>query len=138
MSAFFCNILWSHRRTVASANRRTGGTILGRFPTLKEAYGYVEEIRNWYSRKNIGEHIWAIERQKDIWVVKLEKFKLKEFKIIGKMFDKHEEGISRFFENGASNAKAENLNARIQRFLSNNFGFKDRDFFFYRTQIYFA
>ncbi len=112
--------------------------LLLKFPTLKEAYGYVEEIRNWYSRENINKHIWAIEREKDIWMNKMEKSKLKEFKIIRKMFDKHEEDINRFFENGASNAKAENLNARIQRFLSNNFGAKDRDFFFYRTQIYFA
>lgn len=112
--------------------------ILEKYPTLKEAYGYVEEIRNWYSRKNIGKHIWSMERQKDILMVKLENSKLKEFKVIRKMFDKHDEDINRFFENGASNAKAENLNARIQRFLSNNFGAKDRDFFFYRTQIYFA
>lgn len=112
--------------------------LLEKFSTLKEAYEYVEEIRHWYSRKNIGKHIWQIEKQKDLWMVKLENSKLKEFKIIRKMFDKHSEDINRFFENGASNAKAENLNARIQRFLSNNFGAKDRDFFFYRTQIYFA
>jgi transposase len=71
-------------------------------------------------------------------MIKLEKSKLKEFKIIRKMFDKHEDDINRFFENGASNAKAENLNARIQRFLTNNFGAKDRDFFFFRVQVYFA
>jgi transposase len=112
--------------------------LLDKFPTLKEAYGYVEEIRNWYNRANIGKHIWAIEREQDIWMAKLENSKLKEFKIIRKMFDKHQNDINRYFENGASNAKAENLNARIQRFFSNNFGAKDRDFFFFRTQIYFT
>jgi transposase len=112
--------------------------VLDKFPTLKEAYGYVQEIRNWYSRKNIGKHIWQMEKQKDEWMIMLEKSKLKEFKIIKKMFEKHEDDINRFFENGASNAKAENLNARIQRFLTNNFGAKDRDFFFFRVQVYFA
>lgn len=112
--------------------------LLVKFPTLKEAYSYVEDIRNWYGRKNIGKHLWMIEKEKDIWMDKIEKSKLKEFKVIRKMFDKHEDDINRFFENGASNAKAENLNSRIQRFLSNNFGTKDKDFFFYRTQVYFA
>jgi transposase len=113
-------------------------TLLEKFPKLKEAYDHVQQIRNWYSRENIGKHIWEIERTKDNWMVKLEQSKLKEFKQIHKMFEKHEQGINRFFENGSSNAKAENLNARIQRFLSNNFGLKDKDFFFFRTQIYFA
>ncbi len=112
--------------------------LLRKFPQLNEAHGYVQEIRQWYDRKNIGKHQWEIVRLKDIWMSKLEKSKIKEFKIIRKMFDKHDEDINRFFENGDSNAKAENLNSRIQRFLSNNFGLKDRDFFFFRTQIYFA
>jgi transposase len=41
--------------------------VLDKFPTLKEAYGYVQEIRNWYSRENIGKHIWQMEKQKDLW-----------------------------------------------------------------------
>jgi hypothetical protein len=30
---------------------------------------------------------------------------------------------------GLTNAKAENLNGKIQRFVSSNFGVKDKDFF---------
>ena len=54
------------------------------------------------------------------------------------MFDKHRDDIIRYFEKGLTNAKAENVNGKIQRFLANNYGTRDKDFFFYRLQVYFA
>jgi hypothetical protein len=39
---------------------------------------------------------------------------------------------------GLTNAKAENLNGKLQRFLSANYGLKDKDFFLYRTVGYFS
>lgn len=68
----------------------------------------------------------------------IEKSKLKDFKVIREIFDKHKDDINWIFENEAFNAKAENLNSKIQQFLSNNFDTKDKDFFFYRTQVYFT
>lgn len=112
--------------------------ILDKFPSLKEAYNITQKIRKWYAKEHIGMHIWYIKQSLDICMIDLEKTKLKAFNVIRKMFVKHEHDICRYFENGSTNAKAENLNARLQRFLANNFGMKDKDFFFFRTQIYFA
>lgn len=131
-------LTYKMKKELDSEQSKLMDKLLNKFPLLNEAYGYVQEIRNWYDKKNIGRHLWEMEKQKDIWMVKLETTKLKEFKIIRKMFDKHDEDINRYFERGASNGKAENLNARIQRFLSNNYGYKNRDFFLYRVQIYFS
>lgn len=112
--------------------------ILNRFPTLKKAYDYTQKIREWYDKKHIGKHIWRIKQDMEKWIIELENTKLKAFKIILKMFNKHENDICRYFEKGSTNAKAENLNARLQRFLTNNFGIKNKDFFFFRISIYFA
>ena len=38
---------------------------------------------------------------------------------------------------GQTNAKAERLNGKIQRFISNNYGIKDKDFALYRIKKYF-
>jgi hypothetical protein len=46
--------------------------------------------------------------------------------------------IINFFKNGQTNAKAERLNGKIQRFVSANYGIKDKDFFLYRTAKYFS
>jgi transposase len=42
-----------------------------------------------------------------------------EFESVIKMMRKHESGIINFFRHGLTNAKAERLNGKIQRFASN-------------------
>ena len=61
-----------------------------------------------------------------------------EFTSVIKMMRKHESGIINFFGHGLTNVKAERLNGKIQRFASNNYGLKDKDFFLYRTANYFS
>ena len=54
------------------------------------------------------------------------------------MLRKHETQIINYFLHGATNAKAERLNGKIQRFITQNYGLKDKDFFLYRTALYFS
>jgi hypothetical protein len=54
------------------------------------------------------------------------------------MLRKHETQIINHFRQGATNAKAERLNAKIQRFITQNYGLKDKYFFLYRTVGYFS
>ncbi|MDR1887038.1 MAG: transposase [Prevotellaceae bacterium] len=61
-----------------------------------------------------------------------------EFKSVVKMIRKHETEIINYFKHGLTNAKAENLNGKLQRFVSANYGLKDKDFFLYRTAGYFS
>jgi hypothetical protein len=51
---------------------------------------------------------------------------------------RHEPEIINFFNLGHTNAKAERLNGKIQRFISNNYGMKDKDFALYRIALYFS
>ena len=44
------------------------------------------------------------------------------------MMRKHEDQIINFFQHGITNAKAERLNGKIKRFVTNNYGVKDKDF----------
>ncbi|MDR2775335.1 MAG: transposase [Tannerella sp.] len=41
-------------------------------------------------------------------------------------------------KNGLTNAKVENLNAKIQRFIANNFGLRNMYFFLYRMMVCFS
>ncbi|MFV0604595.1 MAG: transposase [Niabella sp.] len=50
----------------------------------------------------------------------------------------HEQKIINYFIHGYTNAKAEAMNAKIQRFIASNYGIRDRDFFFYRLARYFS
>lgn len=108
------------------------------FPSLRKSYDLVEECRNWYSKEHIGKPKWWLERELENWLDRLEDYKSKHFKFVRKMFVKHEQEIINYFINGHTNAKAENLNGKIQRFTSSSYGFRNRDFFYYRLQVYFA
>ena len=55
-----------------------------------------------------------------------------------KMVKKHEDNIINYFTSGLTNAKAENLNGKIQRFIANNYGIKNKDFAMFRIATYFA
>jgi len=46
--------------------------------------------------------------------------------------------ILNYFRFGATNAKAENLNSQIQRFIMINQGTRDREFFYFRMKKYFS
>ena len=105
---------------------------------LAKAYQLVEEIRAWYEPKNIGKRLYILHYQLKKWIDKVKESGLKSFGFIVKMFTNHWDDILNYFINGHSNDKAENLNGRIQRFLMSNYGTRDKDFFFYRTQIYFS
>ena len=114
------------------------GKLYDKFPTLKQAAEFTEEIRSWYDSKNKGVPEWQLEKQLDRWIVKIEQSKLTTFKFLIKLFEKHLDQILGYFKLGQTSAKAENLNGRIQRFLMNSYGTRDRDFFFYRVQVYFS
>lgn len=54
------------------------------------------------------------------------------------MMRNHENEIIIFFYSGQTNAKVEILNEKINRFISDNYKVKDKDFALYRIAKYFS
>ena len=109
-----------------------------RFPILETAYRITQKLRLWYQGKNIGKSMDKIEQELYNWCDEVNQSKIAAFRGVRKMIEKHQDDIVNYFKEGQTNAKAENMNGKIQRFLANNFGIKDRDFFMYRIAGYFA
>ena len=109
-----------------------------RYPVLKTAYELTLKLRAWYNGKNIGKDIDKIEKELYNWCDEVIKSKIKPLNAVRKMIERHQDDIVNYFLEGQTNAKAENMNGKIQRFLANNFGIKERDFFLYRVAGYFA
>jgi transposase len=105
---------------------------------LKTAYHLSQDFKRWYNIGNAVQHRIYIEKDLFNWYDKVEMSKIKEFKPVVKMIEKHETEIINFFTSGQTNAKAERLNGKIQRFVSNNYGMKDKDFALYRIAGYFS
>jgi transposase len=105
---------------------------------LKTAYHLSQDFKRWYNINNPFKYRIYIEKDLFDWYDKVEKAKIKEFNQVVKMIEKHETEIINFFNLGHTNAKAERLNGKIQRFVSNNYGMKDKDFALYRIAGYFS
>ena len=102
---------------------------------LKTAYQISQNFKHWYDYQN---HIKSKEELKNNLYKWYEQARqVKEFESVIKMIRKHENEILNFFLHGQTNAKAERLNGKIQRFISNNYGIKDKDFALYRIKKYF-
>lgn len=118
---------------VARANQ-----IFELFPILRKAYLLVEQIRDWYDKKNIGKTFLSIDRKLSQWIENVEIANIPEMNGLVKMFHKHYDEIMNYCFTGQTNAKAENINSRIQRFINTNYGVRDQDFFFFRLKNYFS
>jgi len=55
-----------------------------------------------------------------------------------KMFEKRHTAIFNNRYTGQTNAMAENINSRIQRFINVNYGVRDENLFFFRVKKYFS
>jgi len=109
-----------------------------KYPELENAYRLSENFKEWYSPSNKNKYRLVIEKELFEWYDQAESSKLNEFKSVVKMIEKHEEEIINYFKNTQTNAKAENMNGKIQRFITNNYGIRDVDFTIYRIAKYFS
>jgi len=114
---------------------KTVNHVFEKHPDLKTAYQISQNFKMWYD--------WKRTRSTDAIINELHQWyeqamQMEEFHSVIKMIRKHEDEILNFFHHGITNAKAERMNGKIQRFVSNNYGIKDKDFILYRMAGYFS
>jgi transposase len=125
-------IKWSdHQRELAEQ-------LFEKFPQLQTAYLLAEDFKTWYTPAKLSLSRLVKEKQLFQWYEQAQKSGIKQFESVIKMLEKHEEEIINYFDTKHTNAKAENMNGKIQHFISNNYGIRDKDFNLYRIAIYFS
>ena len=113
-------------------------TLFGKHPKLEQAYNLAQDFKKWYDKSNAKKSRLTLEKELFLWYDNIEKSKIKAFEHCVKMIEKHEENIINYFYETQTNAKAERLNGKVERFLSNNYGVRDLDFSMYRINGYFS
>ena len=116
--------------------KETVNQVFEKYDEIKCAYEIAQKFKSWYHYENRVNSIEKITQNLYEWYK--EAMQISEFKSVVKMIRKHETQIINFFRHGITNAKAERLNGKIQRFVTNNYGVKDKDFFLYRCAKYFS
>jgi transposase len=110
--------------------------VFEKYDDLRAAYQICQNFKHWYDYQNRIKSNDEITKNLYRWYEQARQ--IKEFEGVIKMIRKHEDEIINFFRHGMSNARAERLNGKIQRFVSNNYGIKDKDFCLYRIAGYFS
>jgi len=110
--------------------------VFEKYDDLKMAYQISQDFKKWYDYNNRDKPTWQITKTLCQWYEQASE--LKEFESVVKMIRKHEDEIINFFKHGMTTARAERLNGKIQRFVTNNYGIKDKDFCLYRIANYFS
>ena len=98
--------------------QETINQVFEKYDDLKIAYQISQDFKKWYDYKNRFKPSCEITKNLCQWYEKAQK--LKEFESVIKMMRKHEDEIINFFNHGMTTARAERLNGKIQRFVTNN------------------
>jgi len=104
-----------------------------RFPDLKKSYQLICQFRLFYAikpDKNIPKAKMAL----DNWFREVGGIDIPEIQNFASSVFRHKKEILGFFEKGDTNALAESINSKIQRFSISNYGTRDPNFFFFRLQ----
>ncbi len=120
-------------------NQRIRASILfNNYPKIKEAYYLSCKFRDIMSKKNIGQNYLYLDKILHQWYEDVEESKIDEMLNFKSLIERNQEQVMNYFFKGETNAIAETNNSKIQKFIASNQGARDRDFFFFRLDLYFA
>ena len=110
------------------------------FPELKTAYKLIQKLRLWYVKiKATNTNTRTIKNAAlHNWITQANISDISEMKNLAASLSRHSSQIVNYFIKNETNAKAEALNSRIQRFININYGARNTDFFLYRLNLYFS
>jgi len=112
--------------------------LFDRFPEIEKAYDLTCEFRNWMKKSNVGKGTSVLKKDIYAWFQKVEDSGIEELLNFKSMIERNLLVVLNYFKFNATNAIAENINSRLQRFIMINQGTRDREFFYFRMANYFS
>jgi transposase len=121
-----------------SSQSKRAEILFKHYPDIHTAYKLCCSFREWYSKEYIGQPIDKIKKRLKAWFDKVKASGMEEMLNFKSLVERHLGVILSYFKEGKTNANAESLNAKIQRFLQANNGSRDLDFTFFRLANFFS
>lgn len=131
-------LLFKMRGKWTPSQQKRSALLFETFPALRTVYELTQQIRQWLDVTNVGKSPWEIERQLISWYDEADMHNIPEVQNLIRLIGHHEEKIMNYFLKGKTNAKAEAMNGKIQRFITANYGVRDKEFFMYRLARYYS
>jgi transposase len=129
-------LLFSFKEKWTSTQQERAKILFKEFPEIEKAYDLMIRFRGFYQTR-VGDTASAKKRLKE-WYKKVSTSNIDEMETFASTVQSHEGEILAYFATGQTNAYAESINAKIQRFVQSNQGTNDRNFFHFRLKRYFS
>lgn len=131
-------LLFKYKSQWTGSQQERATVLFNLYPEIEQAYKLSCDFRNWYKKENIGRDTLMINLELNKWYRQVEQADIDEILNFKSLVERNEAIIKRYFDNGATNAIAENINSKIKRFIMINQGTRDREFFYFRLRNYFS
>jgi transposase len=104
---------------------------------IKKAYYNILAFRKLLDKENVKK--WhGMNKRWNEWFFQVYEDNVNEIITFADLVERHEEKIRNYLLTGKTNADAENMNSKLQRFITTNYGTRDIDFFLFRIAKYFS
>ncbi|MCL2412772.1 MAG: transposase [Bacteroidales bacterium] len=109
-----------------------------KFPQIQKSYQLACDFRYWYKKEHVRKPKCYIQSGLQQWYRDVEMADVDEMLNFKSSVERNQLAITNYFSNGHTNAIAENINGRIQQFISANRGTRDINFFYFKIKKMFA
>ena len=123
---------WTHKQEIRA------NALFEKFPEIEKVYDLACAFRNWMKKENVGKDMATIRNKLRNWYQQVEQSDIDEMLNFKSMIERNSLVVLNYFRFGATNAIAECINSKIQRFVMINQGTRDREFFYFRVANYFS
>lgn len=120
------------------SQRKRAVALFNAYPEIKKVYDRVCRFRDWMKRECIGKSMQSVKQELTRWMEKVDEDDVDEMLNFKSLIERNMLPVLNYFRFGVTNAMAENINSRIQRFVMINQGTRDREFFYFRLANYFS
>ena len=131
-------LLYKYSSDWTDSQRERAIVLFKHYPEIKRAYELSLKFRTWYRKENIKKEKQSIINGLKQWYSIVDKADIDEISNFKSSVERNQTAIIAYFNNGHTNAIAENINSKIQRFVNINQGTRDKEFFYFRMANYFS
>ena len=131
-------LLYKYPEDWTDSQHKRASALFKHYPEIARSYKLSCDFRVWYRKEHIGMAKEEMRKRLQQWYLQVEKENVMEMENFKSLVERHEGIILNYFVKGDTNALAEAINSKIQRFIMSNQGTRDREFFYFRLKKNFS
>lgn len=131
-------LLYKYPSQWTASQQQRAKALFARFPQIQTAFQLACDFRKWYQKEQVGKPKQPIISRLLQWYREVQEADIDEMLNFKSSVERNQLSITNYFSKGYTNALAENINARIQQFISANKGTRDINFAYFKIKKRFA